>query len=84
MPSNMSETEAEESSTLGDEIIGEVKREAGAWLKWAATGAVLGAVILGGLGFYLLGFMGLLGGAAAGAVLGAIGLWLFYLNATTL
>ncbi len=69
---------------LASEVGGELKREAGAWLKWFAVGAVVGAVILGGLGFYILGFKGLLGGAAVGAILGGTGLWLFYLNATTL
>ncbi len=80
----MSEQHKPESSSLGNEIKGERRREAGAWLKWAFAGAAIGAMILGGLGFLILGYSGLFGGAAMGAALGGIGLWSFYLNATTL
>ena len=72
------------SGSLGSEIKADVKREVGTWFKWAAAGAMVGAVLLGGLGAYLLGSQGLLWGAGSGAVMGGLGSWLFYLNATTL
>lgn len=58
--------------------------EAGRWLKWAFGGALLGALVLGGLGLYWFGLTGLGIGAAAGAVLGGFGAWLFYVSATSL
>ncbi|MDP6963653.1 MAG: hypothetical protein QGF46_05750 [Planctomycetota bacterium] len=73
-----------ESSSFGKELGEELKKEAGAWLKSLIMGAVLGAIILGSLGFYLLGTTGLLGGLAVGAVVGGVGLWLLYLNMNSL
>jgi len=78
----------EENETESRSLLGEVgqglKNEAKSWLLWAGIGAVIGALTLGGLGLYLMGALGLFGGAAAGAILGGLGAWLFYMNATTL
>jgi hypothetical protein len=80
----MSDQDKVEPPSFGNEVKGELKKEAKAWLKWAFVGAAIGATLLGGFGFFVLGFSGLLGGAALGAIIGALGFWLFYLNATTL
>ena len=50
-------------------------------LKFALIGAVVGAVVLGGIGFYLFSWQGLLYGAAGGAAIGAILMWIVYVNA---
>lgn len=72
----------------GEESIGKAVRqeladEARSWLRWAVAGAAIGAVILGGAGMYFFGWKGLGIGALAGAVVGGVGFWLFYLYATT-
>ena len=72
------------SSSFVSEVKDGVVREMGTWLKWALAGAVVGAVLLGGLGGYFLGFEGFLWGAGAGAAVGGLGFGLFYLNANTL
>ena len=47
-------------------------------LKWALGGAVVGALALGGVGFWFLGLSGLGVGALIGAVLGGfVGGWLY-------
>lgn len=50
-------------------------------LSWAVGGAFLGAAVLGGFGLYHLGTIGLAIGAAAGAVIGGVGSWAFYVTA---
>jgi hypothetical protein len=50
-------------------------------LKWALVGAFIGALIVGGAGFWFLGLKGLGMGALIGAVIGAIaggGLYLWW------
>ena len=58
--------------------------EASSSLKWAGWGALIGAVALGLAG--LIQFNPTIGaiGAALGAVVGGIGAWVFYLQATSL
>lgn len=80
----MNEQDPQPPKSLGREVRDEAVREAGVWLKWAAVGALVGALLLGGLGLALFGFLGMLGGAGVGAVLGGVAFWAFYLNATTL
>ena len=69
---------------LAGEVGGELKREAGVWLKWFVGGALVGAVLFGGFGLYLFGIKGFLVGAAIGAAVGGVALWLFYLYANTI
>lgn len=53
-------------------------RETGTTIKWAVCGAVVGAVVLGGLGFWKFGAVGLGVGAIIGAVVGgATGGWVY-------
>lgn len=80
----MIEHEPPESRTLGQEVREDIVREAGVWLRWAVVGAIVGAVLVGGVGFWVFGFPGLVWGAGIGAALGGVGSWLFYLHATTL
>ena len=49
--------------------------------RWALWGAMIGAVLLGGTGFWYFGWEGLGLGLLAGAVLGGVGAWLLYLFA---
>jgi hypothetical protein len=48
------------------------------WLRWAGTGAVVGAVLLGPAGGYFFGLEGLGIGLLAGAVIGGVGSLLLY------
>ncbi len=50
-------------------------------LRWFLIGAVIGAVVLGGVGAYYFGWTGLGIGLIAGAVIGGIGLWWMYMSA---
>jgi hypothetical protein len=51
-------------------------RETGTTIKWAVGGALVGAVVLGGLGLWKFGITSLTIGAVVGAALGgATGFW---------
>jgi uncharacterized protein YcfJ len=64
---------------LGRDIGKDLLRETATTLKWALGGAVVGAVVLGGLGLWKFGLTGLGIGAVAGAVVGgAIGFWAYF------
>jgi hypothetical protein len=65
---------------LGKDVGKGLLQETGSTLKWAAGGAVLGALVLGGLGLWKFGLIGLGIGAAAGAILGAVAGGWFYLS----
>ncbi|MEZ5989275.1 MAG: hypothetical protein R3F30_09170 [Planctomycetota bacterium] len=73
--------EGQEPASFGREIGTGIREEVRSWLRWAAFGAGLGAVVLGVTGFWYFGATGLAIGAAMGAVVGGIGAWLLYLNA---
>jgi hypothetical protein len=53
------------------------------WLRFAGAGAGLGAIGLGGAGFWYFGLEAGAIGAAVGAVVGGLGAWLFYLLAAS-
>ena len=55
-------------------------REFGNSLRWALAGSLLGAGALGAAGFWYFGWIGLLIGAAVGAVVGGAALWFFYVD----
>ena len=46
-------------------------------LRCIAWGAAVGAVVLGAAGWWYFGMNGLMIGAGVGAVIGAIGFWMF-------
>ncbi|MCA9311604.1 MAG: hypothetical protein KDA21_10390 [Phycisphaerales bacterium] len=77
----------EEPRSFGREVAEGVREglveEVGTWLKWAAAGALLGALLLGGFTFLKFGLVVGAIGAAIGLVVGGIGAWLFYLWAST-
>ena len=58
----------ETARDIGRDFVGGTKTT----LKWALCGAILGALLVGGVGFWLLGMKGLGIGALIGAVIGAI------------
>ena len=58
-------------------------REARTWGRWAGVGAVAGAVALGGVGAFVLGFSGFVWGALSGAAVGGLGALLLYLVASS-
>ena len=66
--------------SLAKEIRDGLAEEAKSWVRWAIAGAIVGAVLLGGIGAYFAGLKGLGIGALAGAVLGGIGVGLLYLQ----
>ena len=67
---------------VGRGVVKGLLQEAKATLKWGVGGAMFGAAVLGGLGFWKFGTLGLGVGALAGAVLGGVGgIWV-YLSAT--
>ncbi|MHC4938654.1 MAG: hypothetical protein ACYTHK_06770 [Planctomycetota bacterium] len=67
--------------SLAKEIRDGLAEEAKSWLLWALAGAIVGAVLLGGIGAYFAGLKGLGIGALAGAALGGIGVGIIYLQA---
>lgn len=82
MKSISEEKETEQESLLreiGTELKEELKDEVSTWFRWALGGAVVGSIILGGFGIYVAGFSGFLVGAVAGALIGGIGAWIFYI-----
>ena len=50
-------------------------------LRWALWGGIIGALPLGGAGFWYFSWAGLGYGMLAGAVIGSVGAWLLYLFA---
>ena len=81
-PDNHSDPETREKSETGEilkDVGKDLLRETGTTIKWGIGGALIGAVILGALGFWKFGEVGLVVGAIAGAVLGgAIGFWAYF------
>lgn len=67
--------------SLGREIGRGLVEEGRSSLRFAGFGAVIGAVVLGGVGFKFFGLPGLAIGAAIGAIVGGVGAWLMYLSA---
>ena len=69
----------ETARDIGKDFVGGTKTT----LKWALGGAIVGALVVGGVGFWLLGMKGLGIGVLIGAVLGAIvggGAYLWWLS----
>jgi hypothetical protein len=82
-------TKPSEHQTLGDEsVVKEVGKgllkEARPTLKWGLGGPLVGAVALGGAGWFKFGAKVGLIGAGVGAVVGGIGAGWFYISATGL
>lgn len=85
-PNDEQETESQQKpkeesfiKELGKDVGKGLLQETGTTIKWAAGGALLGALVLGGLGLWKFGTVGLGVGAIAGAVLGGIaGGWLYF------
>ena len=48
------------------------------WLRWAGTGAMVGAVTVGAAGLYFFGIEALAIAAAAGAIVGGLGALALY------
>lgn len=64
---------------LGRDIGKDLLCETGTTIKWTLGGALVGAAVLGGLGFWKFGVTGLAIGAVAGAIVGgAIGFWAYF------
>ena len=64
---------------IGQEVGQDLVQETGTTIKWAVGGALIGAVVLGGLGFWKLGVTGLAIGAIAGGVVGGVvGGWFYF------
>jgi len=64
---------------VGRDVGKHLLRETGTTIKWAFGGAVVGAIIVGGVGFWKFGVTGLWIGAVAGALLGgAMGGWAYF------
>lgn len=64
---------------LGRDVGKDLLRETGTTMKWTLGGALVGAVALGGIGFWKFGIAGLAIGAVAGAAVGGgIGFWLYF------
>jgi hypothetical protein len=85
---DMDSNEPSEFKSFGKEVgkglLKEAKMEAKITMKWGLGGALVGAVVLGGVGWFKFGTTIGLIGAGAGALLGgAFAVW-FYLSATTL
>ena len=76
----MTEQRPPEQKTFAKEVLSGLKEEARTSLRWAIGGAIVGAVVLGGIGLIIFGLKGLLIGAGLGAVVGGVGLSLLYLN----
>lgn len=79
----MDQHDAPKPDSIARAVGKELVRETGRSLRWGGAGAVVGAVGLGGVGFYLLGLKGLAIGACAGAVLGGLAALWFYFEAST-
>ena len=66
---------------IGRGVGTDLLHETGATIKWAVGGALIGAAVLGGLGFWKFGVTGLAIGAIAGGVVGGVGVGWFYFSA---
>jgi hypothetical protein len=71
--------EDREDSFLKD-VGKDLAREFGVSLRWAAAGAIGGALLLGVIGFFVAGLTGLGVGAGIGAISGGAALWFFHLS----
>ena len=60
---------------IGRDVGTDLLHETGTTIKWAVGGALIGAVVLGGLGFWKFGVTGLTIGAIGGGVVGG---WLYF------
>ncbi|MGB0413109.1 MAG: hypothetical protein ACPGJU_01570 [Coraliomargarita sp.] len=60
---------------VGREVGKDLVRETGTAIKWAVGGALIGAVVLGGLGFWKFGVTGLAIRAIVGGVVGG---WFYF------
>jgi hypothetical protein len=69
---------------LGRETAKELLKETKTMFKWGLYGALGGCVVLGMLGFWKLGFIGLGIGAVGGSILGGAGAVYVYSKATSL
>ena len=64
---------------IGRDVGTDLLHETGATIKWAIGGALIGATVLGGLGFWKFGVTGLAIGAIAGGVVGGVvGGWFYF------
>ena len=64
---------------IGREAGTDLVHETGTTIKWAMGGALIGAVVLGGLGFWKFGVTGLTIGAIGGGIVGGvIGGWFYF------
>lgn len=64
---------------VGRDVGKELLRETGTTIKWAVGGAVMGALVVGGLGLWKFGVTGMGIGALTGAVIGgAVGGWAYF------
>ena len=60
-----------------------LRQEARSCWRWVSRGAIVGAVVLGGIASWYFGLTGLWIGAGIGAVCGGVGAFLIYGEATT-
>jgi hypothetical protein len=74
-------TDTDESQGFVKEVAKGLVKEVGVTLKWGLWGALLGAIALGGIGFWKFGFTGLWVGALAGALVGGIGAIVLFTSA---
>ena len=64
---------------IGRDVGTDLLHETATTIKWAMGGALIGAVVLGGIGFWKFGVTGLAIGAIAGGVVGGvIGGWFYF------
>ena len=64
---------------IGQDAGTDLLHETGTTIKWAVGGALIGAAVLGGLGFWKFGVIGLAIGAIAGGVVGGVvGGWFYF------
>ena len=81
MPEHERDETQPESFTQG--LAKEPRQEARSSLRWARNCAVVGAIGLGAVGLWFFGLTGLWIGAGLGAVVGGVGGFLVYADATT-
>jgi hypothetical protein len=72
-----------QSESFSQGLVKEFRQEARSALRWARNGAIVGAVVLGGIGLWYFGLVGLGIGAGIGAVVGGVGAFLLYSDAST-
>ena len=64
---------------IGRDVGTDLLHETRTTIKWAVGGALIGAAVLGGLGFWKFGVTGLaIGSIAGGVVGGVIGGWFYF------